>query len=61
MPYHGIQRCVCGIDNYKLVKDCGRTGVVSCSGCGRAKRVKWSRYIMPEEFQQKEKMSLRKN
>jgi len=53
MPYHGIQRCVCGTDNYEFVKDCGRTGVVRCLGCGKEKRVKWSRYIMPQEFQQK--------
>lgn len=53
MPYHGIRPCICGCRKYEFVRDCGRTGIVKCSDCSRAKRVKWSPYITPDRFQPK--------
>ncbi len=51
MPYHGIRPCKCGkYRGWRLVRDCGRTGIVRCVRCGKEKRVKWSLYVRIENL-----------
>jgi predicted nucleic-acid-binding Zn-ribbon protein len=52
MPHHGPRPCSnCGYMKFKLVKDCGMTGIIKCVKCGKEKRVKWSQYMTHRRFE----------